>query len=258
MRTDTSPAVKVRALLRQGKVLIGTFLKLYDPSVVEVLAIAGFDFVVIDREHGTLDFQTATNIARAAMLAGTVPLIRVECFEPSEINHTIETGIPGFHLPHVENANDVLDVLRWVQFPPDGERSFSLSNRSARYGQLPVDTLRSETWQPLIIPQLESLNAIREIPHIGLVSGVDLIFIGRGDLSASLGVGGQINHPRVWDAVQEAVAAVTEAHIPWGAYAGSIDDGLRLIEMGCQYVAIGTDVNLLYTVAAEVRNELGC
>ncbi|MCZ7569773.1 MAG: aldolase/citrate lyase family protein [Ardenticatenaceae bacterium] len=247
-----SLASRLRAALATGRPLVGTLVKLASPAVAEILGVAGFDFVVVDFEHGGLGYDLAEDIARAADAGGCALLVRLSGAGAAEIGHALELGAAGLHCPHIESAAEMEQILRAIHLPPRGERGFSLSNRAARFGRVPGALYYSAAWRPVLVPQIESLAAIQALPAIAAVNGVDLVFLGRGDLSAALGTPGEIGDARVWEAVAEAAAQAERAGIPWGAFAGGIEDGRRLLQMGCRYLVVETDVTLLRGMAEQV------
>ncbi len=240
--------------------VLGTWVKLSSPESVEILAFAGFDFVVIDLEHTTLDLAAcSTHIAMARAL-GMDPLVRVPDHGPSTIQRVLDAGAGGVIVPHVDTVDQARAVARATRFPPRGIRGSGGTSRAGRWGTLPrAAYLEFGNEQALCIVQLESTQAIDEAAEILAVDGVDSAFIGTADLSMSLGVTAEDEQVRRH--VASALDAASAAGRPIGTAAGTSDQARAALARGFHYVVVSNDTSILATGARDlvsaVRQRVG-
>lgn len=179
---------RLRATLRGGGQLVGTFVKLPGADVIALAARAGLDFVVVDLEHSGLDERTATDQLRLAALAGLPALVRVPAVDPGQVNRLLEAGAVGVQLSTVRRRADVEALRAASRYAPPGRRSISLAHPSAGYGGDGLDRyLAAEAAQPpVLVAQIETATTDDPLP--ALLTGVDVGFVGTTDLAVSLGL----------------------------------------------------------------------
>ena len=196
-----SAAFKSR--LTAGDRLTGLFLGLPSPAMVEMIGYAGFDFVILDAEHGPAGTAALEHMMRAANCAGIAAIVRVA--GPEEILHALDAGAAGILVPHVTSAACARDIVAKAYFPPRGSRGISGLTRAARYG-FSGGYLASRHEATSVIAMIEDADALPHVADIATTEGVDALFIGPADLAGSMGFPGQPNHPKVVAAIARIVA----------------------------------------------------
>jgi 2-keto-3-deoxy-L-rhamnonate aldolase RhmA len=173
-----------KARLRRREPLIGTLLTLPSPEIAEICAGAGFDWLFVDMEHGLLDFAAAQRLIQAA---GSCPcIVRVPMNEPIWIAKAIDTGAAGVIFPHINTASEARQAIRAGRYPPAGTRSLGVA-RAQGFGTRVQHSVDHDNASLALVPQAEHIDAARQIGEILATPGVDAIFSGPFDLSASLG-----------------------------------------------------------------------
>lgn len=202
--TRGSPRPSLRERLQQGDFVLGTFLEVPAP-LLEMLAIASFDFVIIDREHGSIDLGAAENLIRAAEAAGIAPVVRVPGNEPVAVRQPIDMGAAGTQVPQVGSQEEAERVVQAAAFAPTGDRGLQPFVRGARYGADGAAAfMQRANRDALLVVHIEGERGAANLPGILAVQRIDVIFIGPYDLSQSLGVPGQVEHPVVESKVRES------------------------------------------------------
>ncbi len=238
-------------------VSLGPFVKLSDPAVVEILGLAGFDHVVIDREHGPLSLASVENLVRAAELRGIVPFVRVPRNEASEILRVLDVGAAGVHIPHVSTADDAKRAVEACRFHPRGERGVCRFVRAAGYSSIPVaDHFAGANLNTITVIQVEGVSGLGNLSDILAVPGVDVVLLGPYDLSQACGVPGEVHHVTVIERMRAAIREAREGGIVVGTFVESVDDARLWIEQGVQYVCYSVDVGILWSAAKEIRSKL--
>ena len=226
--------------LRQPKPLIGTLLTTASPEVAEVLALAGFDWLFIDLEHGSLSILDAHR-AIQAVAGRCFTIVRVPDSTAENIKRVLDTGCDGIIAPHVNSAGEARSIISLSKYPPDGERSAGLG-RAHAYGLNFADYIASANAQTVIVVQIEHKDGVANVGEILQVPGVDAIFIGPYDLSGSIGILGQVSDARVVDAIEKVRAACAASNMPFGIFCATAERASASIKTGAKLVAIGTDL----------------
>ena len=237
----------VKRRLKAGESLLGVLLGFNSPAFVELTALAGFDFVLIDCEHGPMSVESVETMVRAAEAIGLTPLARVPHNEASTILRFLDAGVMGLLVPHVETADDARRAVAAMKYPPDGERGLA-TIRANEYGarESLVDYVRRANEEILVMALVESRKGVENVAEIAAVPGVDVVQIGPNDLSMSMGHYGRSDHPEVQAAIDKIIAATNAAgKVPGsGAIRGSaashraIDRGIRVITYGAKDVVL--------------------
>jgi 4-hydroxy-2-oxoheptanedioate aldolase len=202
----------LRAALKAGKPQIGSYVTFPSPEIVELFAAAGMDYVIIDLQHSSPDWQTLAHMIRAADARRISPIVRVYSHEPGLLLKVLELGAEGISLPGVKNARDLRAAVEAVYYPPVGRRGACGHTRAGSYNsrrsEFP-DHVRRQHERVLLWALLEDPEALANVEEIASVRpGAHVISVGRGDLSAALGVPGQIDHPDVIDATCKVIQQV--------------------------------------------------
>jgi len=231
MRTNT-----LKQKLQAGKTVFGAMITFASPPVVEMLGHMGFDWVLLDNEHGSITLDTAEDCIRAAELAGTAPIVRPAANRPEIIAPFLDRGAWGVQIPHVNTREEAQAAVAASKYVPAGQRGLFSGGRAAQYGmsgstQQYVDRANAQT---LVCLMLEEVEAIANIDEIVTVQGVDVLFIGSGDLSASMGYAGQQAHPEVQALMEQGVRRICAAGIAAGV---SCPDALvpKFLGLGARY-----------------------
>ncbi len=203
--------------LQKGEVVIGTFVTFPSATTVEICGLAGFDFVLLDAEHGPLNPGNCEDLVRAADVTGMTPIVRVPNLH--DIPHYLDIGALGVQIPMVRTAEDVHHVMDAVKYPPLGRRGLGGARASAwgmkgGYGQYVPDS-NQET---LVIIQIETQEAVENISDIVAVPGVDAVLIGRLDLSQALGMLGKSDDPVITAIVERVIAAAHGTGVAVGLF----------------------------------------
>jgi 2-dehydro-3-deoxyglucarate aldolase/4-hydroxy-2-oxoheptanedioate aldolase len=239
-----------RDRLLRGDRLIGTLLSLPSPELVEIASDAGFDWLFLDMEHGALEARDILGMVRAARQP-CAPLVRVPENREMWIKKALDTGAAGIIVPHVNSAEDAAKAVHWGKYPPEGGRSVGFS-RSNRYGARFQESVESANAETVVVAQVEHIDGVRAIEAILDVSGVDAVFIGPYDLSASLGKPGRIQDLDVREAIRAVAAACARRKVPAGIFALDVPGAVKALEEGYSLVCSGIDVGLFTRAAAAI------
>ncbi len=238
---------QLKQALRRGESAVGTFVKFCDPASVEILALAGFDFFVLDTEHVGMDRQELLHILRAAEAGGITPVVRVKENDQVEILQNLDFGYAGIQAPNVDTAEQAAALVRSVKYTPLGNRGLSPSVRACRYGVMPVreytETANRET---LVVSHCETLECVNNLDAILQVDGIDVIFIGPMDLSQSLGMPGETGSREVRECIAAISKKVLDSGRILGTTAATPEAAKNLIAQGVQYILLGSDQSMMY------------
>jgi 2-keto-3-deoxy-L-rhamnonate aldolase RhmA len=240
------------ARLRAGKLSLSFGLHHLRTVAAPALAkAAGYDSLGIDMEHGAFSVQEATQLCLAALPVGIAPIVRV-CFDAlDEGTRVLDNGAQGVVVPHVDTQEQARHVAATFRFPPQGHRSWG--GPIAAYGfQAPEHAVAQEeiNREVLIVAMIETAQAVGNAEAIAATPGIDCLLIGTSDLTADIGIPGQLGHPRVV-AAYEAVIAACRGHGKYAGLGGVTDEewAARYIGMGCRYIAAGSDQGFLLSAA---------
>ena len=253
MREQTLQETRER--LNNGDVLIGVFCKTTAPDFIEIIGYAGFDFCILDMEHGPVQLETLQNLIRAAEGSGMLPIVRTRCLSPDSVAQPLDLGAAGIQVPQMASKADAESVVDAVKFAPLGHRGVCRFVRAAKHSATDREAYFAEANESLIILQLEG-TCLGEYEKIAEVPGVDILFIGPYDLSQALGLPGEIEHPRVLEAIRVIIAVAKRKGKTVGVFADSPSQAQRWIAEGVQYIAYSVDVGLFYTVCRDTVNAL--
>jgi len=235
---------RTKEKLRRGEAVLGTFIFLGDPAIVEIASIAGLDFVVIDTEHAARDITQVESIVRAAEARNITPLVRVSSLDDKEILRALETGAQGIMVPQVETAEQVRQMLSAMRYPPHGTRSTCRATRAAGYGSRAgsfAEHAANVDEELLSVVLVETAPAIDNLGEI-LDAAPDVAFLGKADLASSMGYVGDVNAPAVEDAVQHFLGEFSARTA--GPWPGLVPYG-GAETFGCPFVMQSSDANVL-------------
>jgi 4-hydroxy-2-oxoheptanedioate aldolase len=224
-----------------GEALVGTFINLGSSVSTEICAIAGFDWLLIDLEHGSGSQADLLPQLQSVARTGTVPVVRVELPARAPVSRALDPGAGGIMFPRIGSAAEASEAVSYLRYPPDGVRGVAVQNRTGRFGQVSIADLAAEDDDLVGVIQVETLGALAEIEAIAAVEGVDVLFIGPGDLSYALGCPGRLDDPRYRDALTAVLAAAANSGISAGILVPNAAEARRHLELGFRFIAVGSD-----------------
>jgi 2-keto-3-deoxy-L-rhamnonate aldolase RhmA len=232
--------------LRSGDVCLGSWITLGHSGIAEIMCNAGFDWLVVDLEHTTISIDQAGELIRTIDLAGCAPLVRLTSNNSDQIKRVMDAGAHGIVVPMVNSVEDVKNAIASTRYAPDGKRGVGLA-RAQGYGPKFSEYLRWQKDSAVVIPQIEHKNALDCLEDILSVSGVDGFIIGPYDLSCSMGMPGEFEHPEFKEAMNYILKIGIEMGIPAGLHIVE-PDLVRLREViaeGYRFIAYSVDVRML-------------
>ena len=227
--------------LRTGERLLGTIATLPSPEAAELLSLCGFDWLFVDLEHGPGDVLTAQRMLQAARCPC---LVRAPDTSDAAVKRVLDIGCEGIILPGLLSAAQIELAVAACRYPPAGRRGVA-SARAHGYGMEFKSYLMDANEELVIVPQIEHIEAVRDIEAIAVVPGVSALFIGPNDLAASMGHLGQDTHPEVGLAIERVRSVCEEARRRVGIYASTPDAAARWMAAGFTLVAVGSDIGML-------------
>jgi 4-hydroxy-2-oxoheptanedioate aldolase len=242
---------------KDKKCSFGTFSKCSDPAIIECMGLSGFDFVVIDLEHGPNTIETAQNLVRAASIHGITPVIRVSENNESVISKALDIGAQGVQVPQINCKEDAHRVVDAAKFSPLGSRGVCRYVRAAGYSSKEKNKYFEDSNENnLVIIHIEGRKGIENLESIIGVEGIDILFLGPYDLSQSMGVPGQTSHPKVIEAMKEAIEMAGRHDKVIGTFVETPEDFRMWKDMGLLYLAYQVDVGIFYDACHSIYKEL--
>ena len=243
--------------LIKGKTVYGPFLKMQDPAIVEIAALSGFDFVIIDMEHGPYSIQSVQNMLRAAEARGITPIVRVTENSETLILRTLDIGAKYIQVPQICTKADAEKVVKATSFYPKGDRGMCRYVRAADYTAIDKATHFGKSNDSIVnIIHIEGMEGIENLEEILTVEGIDIIFLGPYDLSQSCGVPGDVHHEKVVSSMKHAVALAQKHGKAVGTFTETVADAKKWKDIGLQYISYAVDVGLIMNNFKEITNSL--
>jgi 4-hydroxy-2-oxoheptanedioate aldolase len=243
--------------LREGKKYLGTFLKMTDASVVELLAYSGFDCVIIDNEHSQMNKESMVNLVRTADLCGITPIVRVRQNNRSMILQGLDAGAYAIMVPETNTAEEVSLVISRAKYAPIGDRGYTASQRASGYGNMDAAEYAAfANDNTMTIVYCETKKALDNLDEMLRVPHLDMMWIGPMDLTQALGVTGNPKHPLVLEAMDMIIRKSKEAKVPVGTIASNTADAAKLYGQGVQLISIASDQAMIQIAAKQFAKEL--
>ena len=228
--------------MEMGETVFGTWCMLPSSFVVDVIARTGIDFVVIDLEHGTMSMETAEDMVRAAQLQGCQAIIRVGDDQENTILHALETGCEAIMVPHVSNVESGKRVVNAARYAPFGKRGLSPYTRCHNYTHEGLaESMEMHTKDTLVGVLVEGQAGIANLKEICEIPGLDLVYLGMYDISQSVGLPGQLEHPDVLKQLKHCLNIIKESGKMAGTFSRDIKACRNFREMGFVFVAYVAD-----------------
>jgi 2-keto-3-deoxy-L-rhamnonate aldolase RhmA len=234
--------------LAAGESTVGMWITQEAPSLVEIAAEMGFDWVVLDTEHGHLDFTELVHHLRALRGSTTSALVRIPELGEGAIKRALDLGAHGVIIPQVRDGADVQEAVRHVKYPPWGTRGVG-GERTVAWGLRFEEYLSVANDETMVVPLVEHVNAAANLDEMLEVPGVDAIFLGPADFSSSAGHLGQWEGPGVAEALLDICARCEARGIPCGVMGTSDENALQRRDQGFRLVGLGSDTGLLIRAA---------
>ncbi len=246
-----------RARLHGDEFLLGTWLTILDPTVPELMAGCGFDFLVADGEHGPVATTELVQMLIAARTAAVPFLYRVGANEPVRIMHALDSGASGVVVPQVRTPADVERAVAWCRYPPAGLRGIA-PRRASAYGRVTADYLNAANGLVTCCIQIETHEALDCLDDVLAVPGIDTVLVGPNDLAAAIGHTGDIDHPDVEAAMSRVLQRSGAFGVPAGIWTPNSEVARRRRAQGFRWVTVGVDYAFMLAGAeAAVRDVRG-
>jgi 4-hydroxy-2-oxoheptanedioate aldolase len=230
--------------LARGELQVGLWSTLCSNIGAEVIAHSGFDWILLDTEHSPNELPGLVQQLQAMGRGTAMPVVRAAWNDPVLIKRILDIGAQSVLLPYVQTSEEAQRAVQSVRYPPKGFRGVSAGSRSSLYGRV-KDYLRRADDEICLLLQVETRSALEQLEAIATVEGVDGVFIGPGDLAASMGHLGDPQHPEVQTALRDAVTRLGRVGKAAGILTVVEADARRYIEWGYRFVAVGVDTSLL-------------
>lgn len=230
--------------LAAGETALGFWVSLESPSITEIAATLGFDWVLIDAEHGQLDYKEIVEHLRAARNSQTAVLVRITEIQPGIIKRVLDLGADGIMVPQVNSPEEAALAVRLAKYPPLGIRGLG-GERATRWGIKKAEYLAAANRETLVIAMMETPESAACIEAIAAVPGIDAVYFGPGDFSSFSGHLGQWEGPGVAEQLLAVKEKLLARHIPCGIAGTDLADAKRRVEQGFKMISIGSDTGAL-------------
>jgi 4-hydroxy-2-oxoheptanedioate aldolase len=230
--------------LKSGRLQIGFWHSLSSHVAVEILADAGFDWILLDTEHAPNELPMVHTQLMAACGGTAHPVVRPAWNDPVIIKRLLDIGAQSLLIPYVETEEEARRAVMSVRYPPEGFRGFAGQARASRYGRIKGYHATANA-QICLLVQVETKRGLESLEKIARVEGVDGMFVGPGDLSAALGYLGQPNHPEVVKIIEDTIQRIKDAGAAPGILTGDAELAQHYIDLGCLFAAVGSDTGIL-------------
>lgn len=237
--------ISIKKKLQNNEVTVGSWMQIPSSSLAEIMGSAGYDWITVDLEHGSISLSELPDIFRAIELGGGLPLVRISQASPKDCKQALDAGSGGIIIPNIENAEQLKILRDSSRWPPAGKRGVGYS-RANLFGKK-FDDYSKEAQAPLLIAQIENINSIDNLEEILQVKGLDAIMIGPYDLSASMGITGEFNNEKFIKAMNRILSLCNKYNIPCGDHIIQPDPELldEKIKKGYRFIAYSCDAIFL-------------
>lgn len=242
----------LKGRLKAGKPILGVLITMPSVQTTQILAHQGFDWLLIDMEHGPIDLASAHAMITATAGTPTVPLVRIPWTLAWLAKPVLDAGALGIVFPLIRTRDEAEVAVRAVRYPPAGDRGWGPFYAPLRWEIPAPDYVRTANEEILTVILIEHVDAVRRVDEILRVPGIDVAVVAPFDLATSLGRHGQADHPDVQAAIAEAEAGILRSRAALGGLALSAEQANRMIERGYRFLALGYDALLLQRAATGV------
>lgn len=248
----------VKQAMREGRLQLGTnFSQLRSQDAIRILAAAGFDWAFLDGEHGGFDQETLQDLCRIAVRVGLSPIVRVADLQYSLIARALDCGAEGVIFPRVEDPALLEKAVSWTKFPPVGVRGMGLTPLQVDFEPVSIPQIMEHlNREQMVVLQIETLRAFDARDELLSIPNVDTVMIGPVDLSISLGVPGEFEHPKMLDTVEKIVESCRRHGVIPGAQARNLALSKRWRDMGMLFVGCSSETAMLYESARAIATQI--
>lgn len=244
------------ALGRPGRPTFGTWIKLPSLETVELIAAAGFDFVVIDLEHSPLTLESVYASTVVGQGLGLTVLVRVSDRSGSQVQRLLDSGVDGLLIPQVADAEVARQAVEWMRFPPHGTRGLGATSRAGLWGlRARADYLSHGETHVARCMQLESRGALEHADTILDTDGVNAVFLGAGDLTLSTGL--SANDPKIGQWSRTLIAQANQRNIPCGTAVATAPDAREAAEAGFTFILVNNDAGIFAAAIRTLKHQIG-
>ena len=246
--------ITLKQKLLRSELALGSWITLAHPAIAEIMSKAGFDWLAVDMEHSVITIREAEELIRVIELCGVTPLVRLTSNDRDQIKRVMDAGAKGIIVPMVNNQEEAEKAIAAVYYPNKGNRGIGLA-RAQGYGAKFTDYLDWQKDGPIVITQIEHVRAVENIESILSVNGVDGYFLGPYDLSGSMGISGQFDHPEFLGAVNKVKTVAKKMNKPGGIHIiePDLNELTARINEGFKFIAYSLDIRML-----DVASRLAC
>ena len=246
-----------KKVLAEKDTVYGVFCKTNDPFFIHVMGKAGFDFAILDNEHGPNSIRETFTLITAAKAAGMHPVVRVGKLDDITIQRILDLGVSGVQIPQIQSGEDARKVRHFSKFHPKGKRGMCAYVMAADGGLMDKnDYFTSQNEDVAVIIHIEGTEGIENLDDIIAVDDIDVIFIGPYDLSQSLGIPGQVNDPKCIAAIKTIVEKCQAKNKDMGIFADNVETAKRYKDLGVKYISISVDVGIFGKACKELADNL--
>ena len=245
--TDLVPQNRLRVRLAEGATVVGTMLvEIRQPAIMTLLASAGFDFVLIDTEHGPFSIESVAELSRAARDAAVTPIVRVPELTYAHVAQALDGGAQGIMLPRVTAPAQVVECVGYMKYAPAGRRGAVLARGHTGFRGGPLaEVLAAMNRETFLIVQIETAEAVQRLDELLSVPGVDAALVGPTDLSLALGVPGKMDDPKLVGAIERTMAACTAHRVVPAIHTNDVGMTAAWARRGMRLVSINSEAGLL-------------
>jgi len=230
--------------LRKGRTQIGLWCSLGSNVAAEVIAGAGYDWILVDTEHAPNELPMVFSQLQALVGGTAAPVVRPAWNDMVIMKRLLDVGVQNFLVPYVQTPEEARAAVAATRYPPEGIRGVAVTHRANQYGRV-KDYFKRANDEICLIVQIETRLALKNLEAIAAIEGVDGLFIGPSDLAAALGHLGETGHPEVREAIEDALTRIRKAGKAPGILAPIEADARHWLAVGCTVLAVGSDAGLL-------------
>jgi 4-hydroxy-2-oxoheptanedioate aldolase len=240
-------AYSLKKRIANKEVLVGLFYKFNSQAIVEMVGHAGFDFIIVDAEHSNYSAYDIEGIIRAAECVQMGSIVRLREAKSEDVLHALDSGADGVQIPSITSVETALEVCKSTKYYPEGNRGLSLTQRAANYSvwQGKDNYYQHSNENSLVVVHVENVEMANQIDALLEVPQIDVIFVGPGDLSQSLGKPGQMNDPEVVAVIEGIFKKVLAKGKAVGIYCGTQAAVKKYVDLGATYIAYGSDITVM-------------
>lgn len=239
-----------------GELMIGTWAEIPSPYVSNIMMKAGFDFSIIDMEHGVSDFETIQNMIFATHAERKSAFVRVPCIDEAWILRTLDMGCDGMLFPQVSSVQQIEKIIEYSCFAPSGKRGFNPYIASGGYSKVSSSYYQDENERIKLGIILEGKEVFERIEEVLAYKEIDIFYIGQYDLSMALGIPGEVDHPLVLEYMEKAVKRISDVGKLAGCMVHSSEEARKAIKQGFKFIVYKVDTAILFSAISDFVKEL--